>query len=176
MYDPPEARRAGIPRSAVAILAGALTVAAGVLVFVALEVSTAPAPSVGGAVPFGQEASGAVPETVYVQVEPDEVVPPSIPPGESVSPLLTQRPLEYGTGHFTWMTASLPDFGEAERRVEQLRRQGYNSNVAPRIVDGRQFYGVTLGLFPSRASAEAARAQLPSQVRAQDDLWLLSLD
>lgn len=113
-----------------------------------------------------------------VEEEDDEPLDSESPAPETVpsSPLTTPRPLQYGAGYYTWMAASLVDQAEATARVQAYRAMGFNSNVASRQVDGRRFYGVTLGLFESRSQAERARAELPDDVRSLPDLWLLPLE
>ncbi|MEL6617013.1 MAG: SPOR domain-containing protein, partial [Bacteroidota bacterium] len=133
-------------------------------------------PAIVIADPPQRNAGGVTPEASDKQLVDETMTIEAPLAAPETSPLHRIRPLEYGTGHVTWMTSSLPSLSEAEARVQRFRSQGFNANVAPRVVDGQQYYGVTLGLFPSRATAEVYRSRLPPEVRAQDDLWILDLD
>lgn len=73
-----------------------------------------------------------------------------------------------GSGdEFTIVVHSLDERSIAEQTADEFRQDGYRANVTERTVDGRLFFRVNLGQFPSIQSAQEEAAALPAPFNNQ---------
>lgn len=75
---------------------------------------------------------------------------------------------QYSVGKFTVQVAAFGSEGEAKKKAEQLKEQGYSSFYLPASVKGKTWYRVNVGLFATEKEAKDYRVEFASKSKLND--------
>lgn len=103
----------------------------------------------------------------------EEGKPPVTTPPTKTEPLAKKEVATTppaGTGNYTVQASSWPSRSDAERVISRLSKSGFDAYIAEGLVNGKKWFRVRVGRYPSSAEAQAAAMKLKNV--NEDAVWV----
>jgi septal ring-binding cell division protein DamX len=85
----------------------------------------------------------------------------------STLPAIPKDVSQYPTGKYTVQVASFATETDAKKRADELKQKGYSAFYIPANVQGKTWYRVSVGQFPSEQEAKTYRAEFMAKTKIE---------